>query len=94
MTPNCHLPDCLGANNYLPMKSKTNAKSAKLKRFIAAMLAGFGLTLCVQAQDTNFNFQTAQAAADKGDAKAQFELARYYAKILLIFRIDGSHSVN
>ena len=62
------------------MKSNPNAKFMKMRRCIAAMLAGLGLAFCVQAQDTNLNFQATQAAADKGDAKAQYELARCYAK--------------
>src|SRR5271170_1336562 len=80
VTSNCHLPVSATLNNFLPMKSCSNAKFMQMRRCIAAMLAGLGLALCVQAQDTNFNFQATQAAADKGDAKAQYELARYYAK--------------
>lgn len=34
----------------------------------------------LQAEDTNSNFQSTQAAADKGDAKSQYELGNLYEK--------------
>src|SRR5215472_8611644 len=39
-----------------------------------------GLAFSTPAQGTNLSFQAAQAGADKGDARAQFELARLYEK--------------
>jgi TPR repeat protein len=45
-----------------------------------------GLPGKVQAQRTNFNFQASQAAADKGDAKAEYDLARAYEKGLGVAR--------
>jgi TPR repeat protein len=45
-------------------------------RLIATMFLAMGLTLEVQAQDTNVNLQATIAAANKGDAKAQYQLGR------------------
>src|SRR5450631_1465699 len=61
------------------MRIYQTAISIRLSNLAASMMLVLGLALCVQAQDTNFNFQTTLAAADKGDAKAQIELGRYYA---------------
>jgi uncharacterized protein len=38
------------------------------------------LATSVPAQDTNLDFQATQAGADKGDAKAQYDLARCYER--------------
>ena len=51
----------------------------------AIRLTVVALALCslapnLPAQGTNLDFQATQAAADKGDAKAQFEVARDYSK--------------
>src|SRR5215469_1966219 len=64
------------------MKSKRDIVFCSSGRLVASLVAvcGLTLTLCAPAQDTNFNFQAVQAAADKGDAKAQFELGAYYEK--------------
>ena len=51
----------------------------KTGKFATLMLVFFGLALRVQAQDTNFDFQAVQTAADKGDAKAQYELGHHFA---------------
>ena len=49
-------------------------------RFTAGALTAGSLNLCgsIRAQDTNFNVQATQAAADQGDAKAQDALAKFY----------------
>jgi TPR repeat protein len=58
----------------------------KINRFFSAVVQRMalflvlGLALSVTAQDTNLNFQAAQAGADKGDAKAQYDLARCYER--------------
>jgi TPR repeat protein len=62
------------------MKSKQDAVFIRSGRLAGCLLAVCGLTLCAAAQDTNFNFQAVQAAADKGDARAEFDLSAYYAK--------------
>jgi TPR repeat protein len=78
MTKSCHLFAGVALNKFPPMKISPK-KIAKAGRFAASVLAVFALTLRVQAQDTNFNFQAAQAAAEQGDAKSQYELSRCYA---------------
>ena len=57
----------------------------KANRFLIIYLATMtflimGLALSVPAQDTNLDFQAAQAGTDKGDAKAQYDLARRYER--------------
>lgn len=78
---------CAGLISYVaprrPSSCKLHASKdsilTKTGKFATLMLVFFGLALRVHAQDTNFNFQTVQTAADKGNAKAQYELGRYYA---------------
>ncbi|MGC9944148.1 MAG: SEL1-like repeat protein [Verrucomicrobiota bacterium] len=55
-----------------------NSSSRLTRRWVVSLLAFWLLTLCLQAQDTNFNFQATQAAADKGDPTAQYKLACAY----------------
>ena len=62
------------------MKSQHDTVFTKFFRGIASLVAVSGLTLCLQAQETNLNFQAVQAAADQGDAEAQYELAVCYGK--------------
>jgi TPR repeat protein len=55
----------------------------KTNRFLVIRLATAtfliaGLALAASAQDTNLNFQAAQAGADKGNAKSEYDLARCY----------------
>jgi len=45
-----------------------------------ATLAVLDAAWSLQAQDTNLTFQATQAAAEKGDAKAQYELGNLYEK--------------
>src|SRR5580698_1180042 len=61
---------------------KTNLKIifTKNAQCVARMLLVLGLPQCVQAQNTNLNFLTTQAAAERGDARAQYELGRDYQK--------------
>jgi len=70
------------------MKSKHNAVFTRGFRPIVFLWAVWGLTPWLQAQDTNFNLQATQAAADKGDAKAQYELGRHYVKVNGTTRAD------
>ena len=62
-----------------PLYTSKNRVFAKAGKFAASILAALGLALRVQAQDTNFDFQAVQTAADKGDAKAQYELGHHLA---------------
>jgi TPR repeat protein len=61
-----------------PLYTLKNRVFAKAGKFATLMLVFLVLALRVQAQDTSFDFQAAQAAADKGEAKAQYELGHYY----------------
>lgn len=54
--------------------------NAKRIHLMVASLAFLCATWSLPAQDTNSNFQATQAAADKGDAKAQCELGNLYEK--------------
>jgi len=59
---------------------KTNRYS-NLKTASRLALVGLAcFTMQSRGQDTNIDFQATQAAADKGDAKAQYELASDYAQ--------------
>jgi len=62
------------------MKSQHDTIFTNSNRLVMLLFSIWGLALCVPAQDTNFNFQATQAAADKGDAKAQYEMGHYYVK--------------
>jgi TPR repeat protein len=91
--PSCNLlPDAV-LNKFLDMKSQPQTVFIKFFRGIASLVAVSGLTLCVPAQDTNFNFQVTQAAADKGDARAQYEMGHYYVKANGATRSDYAKAV-
>ena len=64
----------------LNYKTKQNIVFTTILRCSAGALAVGSLYLCVpvRAQDTNFNVQATQAAADQGDAKAQYALGKFY----------------
>jgi len=48
-------------------------------RRTASGLLVLGLAVCARGQNTNFDFQAVQAAADVGQARAQLEVAQCYA---------------
>jgi len=62
------------------MNINQHAIFTKAGRFVASTLLLLQLATSVYAQSTNVDFQAVQAAADKGDAKGQYEVAGYYAK--------------
>jgi hypothetical protein len=62
------------------MISDRKAAFSNTIRMLSGLLTVGNLSLCVHAQDASLNFQAAQAAADKGDAKAQYELGMYYGE--------------
>ena len=71
------------------MKSNRNTLfTTTLRRTISGLMF-WGLALGIQAQDTNLNFQAVQAAAAKGEAKAQYELARCYARGIGVEKDDA-----
>jgi hypothetical protein len=55
------------------MKSKFDTVFTTVGRLIAVTIIFSALAQCGQAQATNFDFSATQAAADKGDAQAQYE---------------------
>src|ERR1700722_413891 len=61
------------------IKNSISIASTAIVRLAACGLLILGLSTCAKAQNTNFDFQATQTAADKGDAQAQFELAQCYA---------------
>ena len=80
MSPICNLEVLLAIDN-LPvvfMKAQPNRIFMAVLRLAAFFLIISSLALRIEAEDTNLNIQVALVAAEKGDAKAQFELARYY----------------
>lgn len=69
-----------GGPYFCPMTMNQNSSFWLTRQWVVSTLAFWGLTLCLQAQDTNSNVQAIQAAADKGDPKAQYALACYYTR--------------
>lgn len=64
-------------NPALPAaRSRASAATIRLTAWGLALCI---LTPCLLGQNTNSSFQTVEAAADKGDATAQYQLASFYA---------------
>jgi uncharacterized protein len=82
----------------MKMNSKQNLIFRLVIRLASSILVVLGLVQCAQAQVTNAEhagiqsqitnaeFLATQSAADQGDAKAQYELARFYAKGVVVPR--------